>query len=501
MKKQTTKKHTVKKRTAVLLIALSATLIAFLLYTVIVGKTYSYTEVTGLSALDQNEISAESSDESILKVVSVKQLTRPATNILKVTVEGVSGGDSNVTLRYPSEEPGGKTVAVTSFHVLPFNVVYDLTFDSFSSLNALVPFFIPVTLLVIIVLLLSFREKQKTGDFSYSMVVVGGIILFLLIDVIITFTDQEIWNRFYESLNVKDILAMVVSSGIRFVNFSAIPVLLLAAALAISNVMLIVKEGFRPQNLLGVFIGVLIAAGMAVIQLSKNYHSIESEVLYYLAVMINLGAAFLLCYFECMFLSTMFCAVASTLYKPPYNLDYIIILGCAIRQDGTPTPILRGRVQRAFDFEQQQYRAEKKHAVFVPSGGRGSDEIISEAESMKRCLMEMGVPEERILKEDRSVNTYQNMAFSKKIIEENAAGADARIGFSTTNYHVFRGYTLAEKLNFKVKGMSAKTKLYFFPNAFVREFIGLLWEKKWAHLLFIILFFVFLLILYIIIRY
>ena len=35
-----------------------------------------------------------------------------------------------------------------------------------------------------------------------------------------------------------------------------------------------------------------------------------------------------------------------------------------------------------------------------------------------------------------------------------------------------------------VKGLSAKTKLYFFPNAFIREFIGLLWEKKLLHILY-----------------
>ena len=59
-------------------------------------------------------------------------------------------------------------------------------------------------------------------------------------------------------------------------------------------------------------------------------------------------------------------------------------------------------VQKAvpFDFEQEQFQSTGKHAVFVPSGGQGSDEVISESESMKRCLMEMGVPEERILNLD-----------------------------------------------------------------------------------------------------
>ena len=77
------------------------------------------------------------------------------------------------------------------------------------------------------------------------------------------------------------------------------------------------------------------------------------------------------------------------------------------------------------------------------------------------------------------------MAFSKKLIEQDSETLDnVKIGFSTTNYHVFRGYTLAQKVGMTVKGLSAKTKLYFFPNAFVREFIGLLWEKKLYHLIY-----------------
>ncbi len=85
-------------------------------------------------------------------------------------------------------------------------------------------------------------------------------------------------------------------------------------------------------------------------------------------------------------------------YKPAPDMDYIIILGCAIRRDGTPTPLLKGRIMRAFDFEKAQYEKTGKHAKFVPSGGQGSDEVISEAESMKRCLIELGVPDERIVK-------------------------------------------------------------------------------------------------------
>ena len=119
-----------------------------------------------------------------------------------------------------------------------------------------------------------------------------------------------------------------------------------------------------------------------------------------------------------MLFSTMICAVLSTRYRPPYDKEYIIILGCAIRRDGTPTPLLRGRIDRAVAFEREQFMKSGRHAYFVPSGGQGSDEVISEAESMKRYLIEQGIPEEQIIKEDKSVNTLQNFEFSKKVIGE-----------------------------------------------------------------------------------
>ena len=90
-------------------------------------------------------------------------------------------------------------------------------------------------------------------------------------------------------------------------------------------------------------------------------------------------------------------------------------------------------------------------------------------------------------KEDKSVNTLQNFEFSKKVIGEHGGDIKKSIAFSTTNYHVFRGYTLAQRVSLRVHGLSAGTKPYFYPNAFVREFIGLLYERKEKHILFLVL--------------
>ncbi|MEE1105398.1 MAG: YdcF family protein, partial [Ruminococcus sp.] len=87
--------------------------------------------------------------------------------------------------------------------------------------------------------------------------------------------------------------------------------------------------------------------------------------------------------------------------------------------------------------------------------------------------------------EDKSVNTYQNMLFSKRVMDRHGGCKPA---FATTNYHVFRGYVLAQKVGMQdAQGISAKTKWYFYPNAFLRELVGLIVDKKWKHIIFLTL--------------
>ena len=94
---------------------------------------------------------------------------------------------------------------------------------------------------------------------------------------------------------------------------------------------------------------------------------------------------------------------------------------------------------------------------------------------MRDWLIANGVPAERIILEDRSTDTAENMRFSKAKIE--AAGM-GKIAFFTTNYHVFRAGLKARQVKMRAVGMGAPTKWYFWPNAAVREFVGLLTEHR-----------------------
>ncbi|MBQ5342932.1 MAG: YdcF family protein, partial [Oscillospiraceae bacterium] len=120
----------------------------------------------------------------------------------------------------------------------------------------------------------------------------------------------------------------------------------------------------------------------------------------------------------------------------------------------------------------EQEAAGGPRPIFIPSGGKGGDEPMSEGEAMANYLVARGIPEERIFPETRSVNTKENMRFSSEIAEENCPGGKG--AFSTTNYHVFRSGVIAGTQGLEIDGMGSPTKWYFWPNALIREFIGLL---------------------------
>jgi len=170
------------------------------------------------------------------------------------------------------------------------------------------------------------------------------------------------------------------------------------------------------------------------------------------------------------------CGLLAAKHVPSGDRDFIIILGCGFRKDGSMSPLLRGRVDRALAFWRDQQSQSGRTAVLVPSGGQGSDETMPEAEAMRRYLVEQGVPGDKILPEDRSTNTFQNMAYSKALIDASHPGG--KVAFATTNYHVFRSGVWARLAGLEAEGMGARTIWWYWPNAFMRECAGLL-ARRW----------------------
>lgn len=147
------------------------------------------------------------------------------------------------------------------------------------------------------------------------------------------------------------------------------------------------------------------------------------------------------------------------------DLDYIIVLGAQMKEAG-PSAVLKFRLDAAYE-----YLAENEGTVCIVSGGQGRNEPCSEAEGMYRYLTEKGIDPERILKENKSTDTSENIAYSAELI----GNPDSSVGIVTNNFHVFRGVHLARAAGFRdVCGIAARSNVYFQLNNMVREFFGIL---------------------------
>ena len=121
------------------------------------------------------------------------------------------------------------------------------------------------------------------------------------------------------------------------------------------------------------------------------------------------------------------------------NLDYIIVLGAHVNGVRLSKALLE-RTRRALEYLEKN---PKTRAVL--SGGQGEGETISEAEAMCRYLEDHGISRERLILEDRSTNTKENLDFSLALIGD----LNASIGVVTNHFHVFRGVAIGKKCGCK----------------------------------------------------
>ena len=156
--------------------------------------------------------------------------------------------------------------------------------------------------------------------------------------------------------------------------------------------------------------------------------------------------------------------------QPEFEADYIIVLGAKVNGT-TPSHILQKRIDKAYE-----YLIEHPDCKVIVSGGKGYDEGISEAEAMSNGLLRLGIEESRIIKEDQSTSTKENLEFSKEILKDlGAAVEDTNILVVTTDFHVFRAVGIAKKAGYEnVEGLASKQIWYLIPTNYVREFLAVI---------------------------
>ncbi|MBQ7688224.1 MAG: YdcF family protein [Clostridia bacterium] len=350
---------------------------------------------------------------------------------------------------------------------------------------------VPISLLLFLAAVLWFVIKRYRADvkrsiYQYRNVMELGLIVFL---------SFLLLGLVWQSFNYKGLLDLI-NDFLRLIHSFSMVVLPVAFVLSLlvtaSNISLMRKEGRSLRNMLGIFLGVGLCLSTLVpvalgeyLQWSPNsimdVHNERGAGLY-LELFTEGVISMFVSYLECILIGTVVLGIKAARHVPAFDKDYMLILGCQINKDGTLTPLLRSRADKALEFARMQKEKTGRGLLFVPSGGQGADEVMAEADAIKNYLLSAGVPEARILPENKSANTWENIANSMRLIREHAGGADANTAFSTTNYHVFRAGLIAETQGVHMEGVGSPTKRYFWVNAFVREFIATLVSEKKKHL-------------------
>ena len=125
-------------------------------------------------------------------------------------------------------------------------------------------------------------------------------------------------------------------------------------------------------------------------------------------------------------------------HRPTEGDCTVIVLGCQVSRDGSPTVMLDDRIDAAY-----RYLAEHPESRCVASGGQNDNEPISEASCIRNTLVARGIHPDRIYLEDRSRSTEENLTFSAELIRKE--GLPARVAIASDNFHQLRAAVWARR--------------------------------------------------------
>ena len=241
---------------------------------------------------------------------------------------------------------------------------------------------------------------------------------------------------------------------------------LLTIFLVVNGVMMVRRERRSLGNLLSLLLGIVLIVlpvGVEVISHFSPDGAVWRIVVSHVIVYI-FGVALYIAFFFFVFLVA---AIAYRKIPTDVTADYVIVLGSALIGRMVP-PLLAARLDKGIEVA----NAQRPPATLIPSGGKGIDEEIAEAEGMSVYLEEHGIPQARIIQEDRARTTRENLLLSQKLLPT----PETPVLVVTNNYHVFRAALLTRELGVNATVVGAKTARYYVPSAFLREFAAVMKE-------------------------
>ncbi len=229
------------------------------------------------------------------------------------------------------------------------------------------------------------------------------------------------------------------------------------------------KEGLRPANLLTLLAGLAILTVVGLAVAAERVHSVKLS-------LFSADAVLVFGYVSFLFVSYAIYGFFYGRLLPFRHADFVVVLGSGLLDGGRVPPRPPSRLIRARKAHQSGARGCGADPLLIGSGGKGSDEQISEAAAMAGYLIDHGFPADRVILEDRSTNTEENIAFSQAIMEQ--LRPDARCVIVTSSYHAFRAGIIARRAGVRGQVASSRTAGYYWLNAMLREFAAMFLSHK-----------------------
>ena len=131
------------------------------------------------------------------------------------------------------------------------------------------------------------------------------------------------------------------------------------------------------------------------------------------------------------------------------DVDCIIVLGCLVKSDGSPSDMLSDRLERGIDLYKKGVAPK-----IIMSGDHGRADY-DEVNAMKQIAVDSGIPSSDVFMDHAGFSTYESIYRAKEIFE-----AD-KIIIVTQEYHLYRALYIAEKLGIEAYGVNADYRTYW----------------------------------------
>ncbi len=158
--------------------------------------------------------------------------------------------------------------------------------------------------------------------------------------------------------------------------------------------------------------------------------------------------------------------ISAAASSPPENA-VVLVLGSQVKGK-EPSLDLLNRI-----FAAAEYLQDHPGSRCIVSGGQGDGELVTEASVMKDYLVGMGIDPSRIMEEDQSSSTEENMEFSAVLLRETGWGNTVAV--VTDEYHQYRAACLARDAGLEAYAVCARTPWYIFPACYAREILAISW--------------------------